>query len=75
VDWTPQLGEIDDEDRRQGLVVQPVTVILSYRHENETVRLSRTADVRVKLDPTRLRRRVDSKLDLLMGKVPKGMKS
>ena len=75
VDWTPQLGEIDDEDRHQGLVVQPVTVILSYRHEEETVRLSRTADVRVKLDPTRLRRRVDSKLDLLVGKVPKGMKS
>jgi len=50
-------------------------VILSHREGKETVRLSRTADVRIKLDPTRLRRRVDSKLDLLMGKVPKGSKS
>ena len=73
VRWTPQLGDISDEDRRQGTVAQPVTVILSYRHGQETVRLSRTADMRVKLDPTRLRRRVDSKLDLLMGKVPKGL--
>ena len=73
VRWTPQLGDISDEDRRQGAVVQPVTVILSYHHGQETVRLSRTADMRVKLDPTRLRRRVDSKLDLLMGKVPKGL--
>jgi hypothetical protein len=75
VRWTPQLGEISDEDRRQGVVVQPVTVILAYRQAQGTVRLSQTADVRVKLDPTRLRRRVDSKLDLLMGKVPKGLKS
>jgi hypothetical protein len=84
VRWTPQLGEINDEDRRQGSVVQPVTVILTYRNPasrkprvsqaGEMVRLSQTADVRVRLDPTRLRRRVDSKLDLLMGKVPKGLK-
>jgi hypothetical protein len=84
VRWTPQLGEVGDEDRRQGSVVQPVTVILTYRNPvfsknrvsqvGEMVRLSQTADVRVRLDPTRLRRRVDSKLDLLMGKVPKGLK-
>jgi hypothetical protein len=75
VRWTPQLGEITDDDRRQGVVEQPVTVILTYRQDKEMVRLSRTTDVRIKLDPTRLRRRVDSKLDLLMGKVPKGLQS
>jgi hypothetical protein len=75
VRWTPQLGEITDDDRHQGVVVQPVTVILTYRQDKETVRLSKTTDVRIKLDPTRLHRRVDSKLDLLMGKVPKGLKS
>jgi hypothetical protein len=75
VRWQPHLGDVTDEDRRQGAVVQPVTVILSYREGRETVRLSKTADVRIKVDPTRLRRRVDSKLDLLMGKVPKGLKS
>ena len=43
--------------------------------QGEIIRLSKTTDVRIKLDPTRLHRRVDSKLDLLMGKVPKGLKS
>jgi len=75
VRWTPELGEITEEDRREGVVVQPVTVILSYREGKETIRQSRTADVRIKLDPARLRRRVDSKLDLLVGKVPRGLKS
>jgi hypothetical protein len=75
VRWTPQPSDITDDDRHQGVVVQPVTVILTYRQDKETVRLSKTTDVRIKLDPTRLRRRVDSKLDLLMGKVPKGLKS
>jgi hypothetical protein len=73
VSWTPQLDDISDEDRHQGVIVQKVTVILSYRQGQETVRLSQTVDVRIKLDPNRLRRRVDSKLDLLMGKVPKGL--
>ena len=84
VRWTPQLGEITSQDRQRGEIVLPVTVILTYRNpvfeknrvsQGEIVRLSRTANVRVKLDPARLRRRVDSKLDMLMGKVPKGLKS
>ena len=75
VRWQPRLDDVTDEDRQQGTVLQPVTVILSYREGMETVRMSKTADVRIKLDPTRLRRRVDSKLDLLMGKVPKGFQS
>jgi len=75
VRWTPRLSDVTDDDRQQGVVVRPVTVILTYRQDKETVRLSRTADVRIRLDPTRLRRRVDSKLDLVMGKVPQGLKS
>lgn len=75
VRWTPHLEDISDEDRGQGVVVQPVTVILTYRRDQETVRLSQSTDVRIKLDPSRLRRRVDSRLDLIMGKVPKGLKS
>jgi len=55
--------------------VLPVTVILTYGQGGKSIRLSKTADVRVKLDPARLHRRVDSKLDLLMGKVPKGLRS
>ena len=75
VRWTPELGEITDEDRREEVVVQPVTVILSYREGEKTIRQSRTTNVRIKLDPARLRRRVDSKLDLLVGKVPRALKS
>jgi len=75
VRWTPHLGEITPDDRQRGEIVLPVTVILTYRQEGKTVRLAKTASVRVKLDPPRLRRRVDSKLDLLMGIVPRGLKS
>ena len=73
VRWTPVLGEMSEADRGREVVVQPVTAILTFRQGNRTVRLSKTTDVRIKLDPTRLRRRVDSKLDLLMGKTPKGL--
>lgn len=71
--WTPVLGEITEADRSRGVVEQPVATILTFRQGHRTVRLSKTVDVRIKLDPTRLRRRVDSKLDLLMGKTPKGL--
>ena len=39
------------------------------------MRLSQAADVRIKLDTARLRRRLDSKLDLLMGKTPRELQS
>ena len=71
--WQPRLAEPTSEQREQGEVRLPLTVIVSYRDREQTVRLSRTTDVIIKLDTTRLRRRVDSKLNLLMGKVPKGL--
>lgn len=74
VQWKPKLAEITSDDRERGFVQMPVAVILTYRLKEQAYRLSRTADVRIKLDPTRLRRRVDSKLDLMMGKMPKEMK-
>ena len=72
VRWQPWIAA---EDRQGEAVTLPVTVILTYRQEGRDVRVSRSADVRVKFDPNRLHRRVDSKLDLLMGKVPRGLKS
>ncbi|HAJ37909.1 MAG TPA: hypothetical protein DCL15_19740 [Chloroflexi bacterium] len=71
--WMPPLGEIDDAARASGEVRIPVTAIVTWEEGEQRQRASRTLDVRVKLDPTRLRRRVDSKLDLLVGKVPKGL--
>lgn len=75
VRWMPHLGEITPDSRQRGEIILPVTVILTYRQESKTVRLSKTTNMRVKLDPARLRRRVDSRLDLLMGVVPKGLKN
>ena len=74
VQWQPKVDEIGEADRQAGEVRLPVTVILSYRQGKELMRLSKSVDVRVKLNPTRLRRRTDSKLDLLMGKVPDELK-
>ncbi len=74
VRWSPRLGEIPAEARQAGVLTLPVSVLLSYREKGQLVRTSKTVDVRIKLDTTRLRRRLDSKLDLLMGKVPKELK-
>ncbi|MEN6291672.1 MAG: hypothetical protein ABFD07_06615, partial [Methanobacterium sp.] len=75
VRWSPRFGEIPLEAREAGVMVLPVSVLLSYREGEQLIRSSKATDVRIKLDTTRLRRRLDSKLDLLMGKVPKELKS
>lgn len=73
--WKPTLDNISDEIRQQGYVQQLITVIMLYRQEDDTIRVSNNIEVRIKLDPAKLHRRVDSKLDLLMGKIPKGLQS
>lgn len=74
VQWKPGTLEINDEDRELGYKKFSVTAILSYRLKNQTFRASRSVEVRLKFDLNRLHRRVDSKLDLMMGKLPKEMK-
>ncbi len=73
VQWTPKLGDVGEEDRKRGEAVLSVTAVVAYRYDGKDIRISRSCDVRIKLDPARLRRRIDSKLDLLMGKTPKGL--
>ncbi len=73
--WTPRLDDITDEDRETQEKHLPVTVVLTYADKGKTFRTSAGAELVVKLTPGKLRRRVDSKLDFLMGKVPKGLKS
>ena len=72
--WNPVLPEITPEQRESGLITMPVTVTLAYQHAGKNYNISRSLDLKIKLDTTRLRRRLDSKLDLLMGKVPKELK-
>jgi len=74
VNWKPVLPEINDNDRALGYKELSVTAILTYRMKDQTYRASRSVDVRIKFDPNRLHRRVDSKLDLMMGKMPKELK-
>ena len=75
VQWKPKLKDITEEERNQGFIEIPVTVILTYANKDQSFRQSKTADLRIRLDTNRLRRRIDSKLDLLMGKTPKELKS
>jgi hypothetical protein len=51
----------------------PLTVILSYSDGRQSRHVSQSTGICIKLDATRLRRRVASKLNLLMGKAPKGL--
>lgn len=73
--WSPSFGEISNDAREAGVLTLSVSVLVSYKVGERIVRTSKATDVRIKLDTTRLRRRLDSKLDLLMGKVPKELKS
>ena len=75
VQWKPKLKDITEEERNQGFIDIPVTVILAYSNKDQSFRQSKTVDLRIRLDTNRLRRRIDSKLDLLMGKTPKELKS
>lgn len=72
--WKAGLPEITATQREDGYLVLPVTVVLTYTHNGKVYKISRSTDLNIRLDTTRLRRRLDSKLDLLMGKVPKELK-
>ena len=54
--------------------MKQVTAIATYRWKNRTVRSSVHAKVEIQLDSTRIRRRLDSKLDSIMGMVPAGLR-
>jgi hypothetical protein len=75
VQWKPKMKEITEEERDRGYIDIPITVILTYTYKDQSFRQSKTTDLRIRLDTNRLRRRIDSKLDLLMGKTPKELKS
>jgi len=53
----------------------PVTITLTNQQFGKSSRVSRTTDLKIKLETSRLRRRLDSKLDLLMGKMLKELQA
>jgi hypothetical protein len=72
--WHPNVT-ITPEAQEAGEVRLPLTVVLQYSEGGTLQRISQSTTVRITIDNTRLRRRVDSKLNLLMGAVPKGLRS
>ncbi len=74
IQWKPSLPEITPDDNARGYLEIPLTVTLSHRVKEKVHRQTKTIDLRVRIDTTRLHRRIDSKLDLMMGKMPKEIK-
>ncbi|QQS46117.1 MAG: PglZ domain-containing protein [Acidobacteriota bacterium] len=74
VRWTPDLRNPSHEELEDGRVIRQVTAIAGYRWKNRTIRSSVQGRVEIQLDTTRLRRRLDSKLDTIMGMVPAGLR-
>ncbi|MEZ4863526.1 MAG: hypothetical protein R3C14_19560 [Caldilineaceae bacterium] len=71
--WQPTVT-ITPKAQEAGEVLLPLTVVLQYSEGGMLQRISQSTTVRITIDNTRLRRRVDSKLNLLMGAVPKGLR-
>ena len=74
VRWTPSLASPTAEEQTAGRVVKQVTAVASYRWQNRPVRTTVHGTVEIQLDTTRVRRRLDSKLDSIMGMVPAGLR-
>ncbi len=74
VEWKKKSIDITESDRQKGYIEFPVTVTLGHRVREKQYRQSQTVDMRIRIDTDRLRRRIDSRLDLMMGKMPGEMK-
>jgi len=74
VRWTPKVDSPSPEEQALGKVVKPVTATATYRWKDRPVRTSIDSKVEIQLDTTRIRRRLDSKLDSMMGMVPAAMR-
>jgi hypothetical protein len=54
--WKPVLPEISESQRAEGIVSIPLTVIAAYKYKDKFYRASRSVDLHVRLDNSRLRR-------------------
>lgn len=72
--WTPKLDNPTPEEQKSGQVVRQVTAIASYHWKDRRVRTTIHGTIPIQLDTTRIRRRLDSKLDSIMGMVPAGLR-
>lgn len=72
--WVPKVDQATPDEQKQGKMALTVTVVASYHWQGRTVRGGVSGTVEIKLDTTRIRRRLDSRLDGIMGLVPKGLR-
>jgi PglZ domain-containing protein len=72
--WTPKVDSPTAEEQKLGRIVKQVTAIASYSWRNRTVRSTIHGDIEVQLDTSRIRRRLDSRLDSIMGTLPAGLR-
>lgn len=70
VSWIPELPEITGEHKQKGLIRLPLLVRMSYLDNGKEQFSAFSTEVEVRVDPDKLRRKIDSKLDLMMGKIP-----
>jgi len=72
--WKPETDHATYEEQQQGKMVRHVTVVASYRWQDRLVKTSLHKTIEITLDTSRIRRRLDSKLDAIMGMVPKELR-
>ncbi|MAT45424.1 MAG: hypothetical protein CL609_24110 [Anaerolineaceae bacterium] len=71
VRWVPDLPQITPEQQQSGQIEIPLLVKMSYLEKNKEIVSTYPITVRVRIQQDKLRRKLDSKLDLMMGKIPK----
>jgi hypothetical protein len=72
--WVPKTDQATPDEQQRGKMSRPVAVVAIYHWQGRTVRRSVSGTVEIKLDASRIRRRLDSRLDGIMGLVPKGLR-
>lgn len=72
--WKPDTENATQEDQQLGKVIRHVTVVASYRWKDRPVKSTVHKQIEITLDTSRIRRRLDSKLDSIMGLVPKELR-
>ena len=72
--WKPTTDNATADEQKQGKLVRHITVVGSYRWQERPVKTTIDKTIEIKLDTSRIRRRLDSRLDSIMGMVPKELR-
>ncbi|MEI8374906.1 MAG: PglZ domain-containing protein [Planctomycetota bacterium] len=72
--WKPKTDNILPEEQKQGKLVRDITVVGSYLWHDRPMKTSIHTTIEITLDTSRIRRRLDNRLDSIMGMVPKELR-